>query len=633
MKASWLAIGSVAAVVLVMGACSDDKQTPLDGGLTSDAREGGLATDAPPSTDALFPTEAGPPDADVDAPDGSLGPAEPDASPADVGAGSDGPAAGDASGADGPLPPGLAVKLPLPPGATILGGHTTACSYGPATDASGERWCAFAVPGPRLGSFELWAVNVTKPPTACNGVVPGCLKLSDRLFSATPQAGPRFPSAHRFFGDTLIFHANEVSTPNEVFVGPIYGWQPGWALPKKISSGDSAFRCVGHETAPAVICLENLSVTDPLVFDLTGGNIAGNERAKPVAQILPGHPVETQSSAWAATFTRDAKFLVYSTGPVAAPPGGQETLFLIETDKIGTLLPQQIGQPGIAEWAISPDETKVFYLRNYNYSPTNPSGTLGMMDFPTGANPVTLSSTRIRSGSITGVAAFNLVAPQDQPSKLGFVSIVQNYNINSSEVGDYLIVKNPAGNLDDATNVLSVLQVSAFPLNSPDLRHARYYLNRSGTAAGVTDARIVRNDPPHATCVLNGTVTTTVFGEPFIGNTGLTLWGQDYKADFDTADGWVASADDCTTKKRKFATNIDRWFVRGSDQVVYADDATFESATLRVAKVSGGDLGPPVTIRAGVDRAQWALLARQEGVIFRSTGFADSNSVYVYPLK
>ncbi|HEY0711010.1 MAG TPA: hypothetical protein VGG33_29675, partial [Polyangia bacterium] len=211
-----------------------------------------------------------------------------------------------------PPPPinAAAVKI-LPTGAQLLGGITVGCSYGPASTAAGTRWCAFGIPGARLGSWELWALNMNKAGAAqCTGAGNAdCIRLTDRLFGATPNAGPRFPTAHRFYGDTLIYHANETSMAGEAYTGPIYAWQPGWPMPKKISMTDNAFRCVGHTRAPVVVCLENLSETDPLTFDLTAGKIDGTNTVSKIAKILPTHPTETMSSQWGAGFTVDGNYL------------------------------------------------------------------------------------------------------------------------------------------------------------------------------------------------------------------------------------------------------------------------------------------------------------------------------------
>jgi hypothetical protein len=534
-----------------------------------------------------------------------------------------------------PPPNPAAVKI-LPTGAQLLGGITVGCTYGPATTAAGTRWCAFGLPGARLGSVELWALNMSKAGTAqCTGAGNAdCIKITDRLFSGTPQAGPRYPTAHRFYGDTLIYHANETSMPSEAYVGPVYAWQPGWPAGKQISQTTNAFRCVGHTRAPVAVCLENLSDTDPLTFDLTAGKIDGTATVSKVAKIVPGHPVETQSSQWGAGFTADGNYLIYSTGIDPVPPATAptpETLFYIETSKIGVEMPKQVGDPGLSEWSLSPDQTKWYYLRQYNYSPTNPSGTLFMSDFPTGANETRIFSAQIRSGSTTGIAAYNVVATAD--NKLGFLAIVQNYNVGNSGVGEYLLLKNPAAFADPASVSILKNDIAAFPINSPDLRYGWYFQNQSTTLQGITDSRILKNDGT-GTCTLTANPTASVFGAPFLETSALTFWVENYNQETDTGDGMLANPADCTAKKRKFASSVDFWFVKGDEQMVYSDEVKPDglTSTLKVVKVVGGDLASPQVIQAQMERF-FQLLPNHEGVIFQIKSGSNATIDGIYYLK
>ncbi|HEY0714693.1 MAG TPA: hypothetical protein VGF45_18575 [Polyangia bacterium] len=605
---TWVSLGSVAiAALMLAGGC--------DGGESSNTgTDGGISR-----------------------PDGTTGP--------DIMVGNPGGRPDMAPGAIETRPPApppepnrAAVKI-LPTGTSLLGGITVGCSYGPASTAAGTRWCAFAIPGARLGSFELWALNMNKAGAStaqCTGAgTADCLKVSDKLFSAAPMVGPRFPTAHRFYGDTLIFHANETSAPGDAYTGPVYAWQPGWPAAKQVSQTTNAFRCVGHTRAPVVVCLENLSETDPLTFDLTAGKIDGTGTASKIAKIFPSHPTETQSSQWGAAFTVDGNYLLYSTGLAAVPPATTpipETLFYIETSKIGVEAPKQVGESGLSEWSLSPDQTKWFYLRQYNYNGTNPSGTLYMADFPTGANEVRIFSDKIRSGSSGGIAAYNVVPTAD--NKLGFLAIVQNYNANNSGVGEYLLLKNPAA-FNDPTSV-SVLKndIAAFPVNSPDLKYGWYFQNQSMTLQGITDSRIIKNDGT-GTCPLTTQATASLFGAPFLENSALTFWVENYNQETDTGDGMLASPADCTSKRRRFATGVDFWFIKGDEQMVYSDAVSPDAltSTLRVARVTNGDLGAPVDVQKQIERF-FQVLPNQEGLIYqiKSGSSPTVDGIYFYKI-
>ncbi|HEY0705413.1 MAG TPA: hypothetical protein VGG33_01360, partial [Polyangia bacterium] len=309
--------------------------------------------------------------------------------------------------------------------------------------------------------------------------------------------------------------------------------------------------------------------------------------------------------------------LLYSTGVAAVPPATTptpETLFYIETSKIGVETPKQVGDPGLSEWSINPEGTKWFYMRQYNYSPTNPSGTLYMSDFPTGANETRIFSSQIRSGPSAGIAAYNLIPTVD--NKLGFVAIVQNYNVNGSGVGEYLLLKNPAAFSDPASVTPIRNDLAAFPINSPDLRYGWWFQNQSMTLQGITDSRILKNDGTPG-CTLTANPTAAVFGTPFLENAALTFWIENYNQETDTGDGWLASPADCTAKKRRFGTGVDFWFVKGDEQLVYTDSVTDGlTSTLRVSKVVNGDLGPATEVQKQIERF-FQLLPNQEGAIFQ----------------
>jgi hypothetical protein len=526
-------------------------------------------------------------------------------------------------------------------GATLVGGISVACSYGPASTASKVRWCAFAKPGATLSTLELWVFNMSKLPAKpkCDGSSADCIKLTSNLFGGVPQdGGPQFPSAHRFYGDTLMYYADAKSKPSDTYNGPIYAWQPGWPAGKKISATSDAFQCVGITRASVALCLENVKFdATPITFDLTAGRIDGDKPVQQIANIVPAHPT-TMASQWQTTFTSDGKYFLYSAASPGVAGGAQtpETLYYLETDKIGVEPPKKVGEAGISSWDISPDYTKWFYLRDFNYSRTQPSGTLWMADFPSGANPVKLSSTKVSSGNQVGVTDFAMVPTQLPPNsppgtvpKLAFVNILQKLGMDGK--GEVVSIKNPAMSLDDAANVPMVLQSSpGLPFNSPDLRYARYVDGQSMAVQGLTDSHILKYDgsPP---CVLTSSLTSSIFGFPFLENAGLTFWVDNYDQNSDTGEGWVGDPKDCTSKKRRFSTAIDYWFVKGDEQLVYTDDVHNDVSTLRIAKIVNGDLGAGEQIQTKIERKAWALLPGQESILFeiKSTNI-DVNGIYYY---
>jgi hypothetical protein len=534
-----------------------------------------------------------------------------------------------------PPPPDInpaAVKI-LPQGAELLGGITVGCSYGMGT--VGARWCAFARRGDTLGKLELWVMNMSKVPgvkcESANPTNPDCMRLTTNLFNAQPQAGPRHPTAHRWYGDTFIYHADPKSTASQAYVGPIYAWSPGWPAPKKISATDTAFRCVGHSRAPLALCIENLSSADapPLTFDLYAGKIDGTNTVKKIARILPTHPT-AMTSQWGAGFTADGKYFAYSSATAAANAGGEqtpETLYYQETEKLGTVAPMQVGEPGVSSWDISPDNKKWFYMRDYNYSDMTPSGSLYMADFPAGTNPTKIASSLVASGSKGGVAAYDLVINKEMG--LAWVAFMQAYD---GTTGNFRILKNPVGNLEDPMNVVKILDGSPIlPSNSPDLKHAWYFINRATGMTPTTDSRVLHYDGT-AACTLAVTPNSTIFGAPFFDNSSLALWVDNYDPDSDTGEGMVASPTDCMSKKKRFAMKVDYWFTKGDDQLVYTDEVDESRSQLKIAKVVNGELGNGELIQKGIDRF-FQLLPQQEGAIFRIDSTSEAvNGIYYYKI-
>lgn len=552
-----------------------------------------------------------------------------------------------------PAPPGInpaAIKI-MPAGTDFVGGISLGCSYG----SSSQRWCAFSRIGVMLSRRELWVANMSVLPPKCDGTSPNCRQLTDDLFTGTPQVGPAYPSAHRWYGDVFVYHARAKSSSTQLYVGPVYAWAIGASSPKQLSGSTNALLCRGHAAAQVALCIEELSTdtASPLTFDLYAGRFDGTNQLQKIRRLAPGHPVG-QAAQWGAGFSADGKYFVFSAAPPALPPvvnASPETLYYLPVDQIqSTTQPQpiQVGDPGISVWDVSIDGKRWFYLRDYNYSTVEPSGTLWTADFPTGANPRRLASTLLRSGSSGGVAFYdqgiahvsdgpdNQRGTHDDVVSTAFLGIMQTYRgPEGGQVGDYVIMKDPAGSPEDPSNVVSMLTgVPGLPSNSFDLRYGAYYLSRAPAGAGATDARIVRNDRSAAPCALTQSPNAAWFGAPFLENAALTFWTDNYDANTQTGDGMLASPTDCVSKKRKFASGIDYWFARRSEALVYTDDVAGSRSTLRFARVTadGSDLGPGEVVQAGIERTFALLPGLRQAMFKMATGNPEVDGIYVVPL-
>src|SRR5205085_12683758 len=104
-------------------------------------------------------------------------------------------------------------------------------------------WCAFSrpLPGASPGGTtgELWVLNVSKALAGtvpiCDGSSADCVRLTAALWTGTAVYGDSHPSAHRFEGDTLIFHAGATPGPHDPYQGPIWAWRPGWKQPRQLT--------------------------------------------------------------------------------------------------------------------------------------------------------------------------------------------------------------------------------------------------------------------------------------------------------------------------------------------------------------------------------------------------------------
>ena len=553
---------------------------------------------------------------------------------------------GGAAGIDGPVdvppppPPPVhpeAKKL-LPARSVMLGVHRSSCSYGASSMAAGApRWCAISRPGATLGSLELWVMNVTKatetPPTCSGAGNADCMRLTTALFSAQPDVGPVYPTAHRFYGDTLIYYANALSAPSELYKGPVFAWKPGWPAGKQIGS-NNAVLCSGHSRADVAVCIENISPEGvmPVTWDIHAGGLEGGPM-KRVATITPVHPM-TEASQWGSGFTQMGDYFVFST-PSAAT-GNRETLFFIKTTDIGTAMPTQVGTPGVSRWTLNAAGTKWFYLKDYNYNREGePSGTLYMADFPAGGNEVKIQSAAVAppamplipGGASRGVGTYQVLVDQmDKDAGLGLL-----VNVVGGR-GNYRIMKNPAGSPDDPANVVSVINdIATLPIYSPDLRF-HYFAKDVDDMVGTTDSWVLKTDGL-TSCALTQTLASSIFGFPFLENAGLVFWMDNFDAATDSGEGWLANPDGCpAASKKKFSNAIDFWFVDGDKGVLYSDDSDGLRVSLRYAPFQGGTLVTMATpIQRQIDR-MFAILPNYEGVMFSIT---SSNQMVdgVYYLK
>jgi hypothetical protein len=523
---------------------------------------------------------------------------------------------------DAPPPPPAnpMSKLIVPGRARLVGTHFTSCTNAVPASAGGDRWCAFTLPNKQIGLTDLWVINMTKTLASgvapkCDGTDPNCKLLipkganaaqGTQLWTGQPMDGPIYPTTDRFDGDTLIFHAQADENVDQ-YSGPIFAWRPGWPEPLQISQGKTAYSCSAHFTAETFVCIENLSTTMPLTFDLTGGKLQTG--AKPIKKIYP-FVAGSQSSQWRAALNRDGSLLAFSTGGATAME--PETLYTTKFDA-----PEMVTmvKPRMSRWSISADGTKIYYLANYNYNTMGaPAGTMTMADFPSGLNEKTLAPM---------VGAIQVLGIDNVDKGIGFFD-----NVVAGKA-DYKIMKDrnvPSGVVTVVTNIGGVLALTR------DMQYLYFYKDFDQDNQTTTDGYIVTTAGGGTPCTLTSTLESDQYGAPFTRNGQMVMWVDNVDQIDGVGEGWVANPAGCTGRK-KFSDKMDFWFMHGDDGMVYSDEGVLDYSSLKHMTFPGGkDVGQPTEVQKQVNRI-YAILPNFDALIYTIVNASASmDGLYSYSM-
>jgi hypothetical protein len=455
-----------------------------------------------------------------------------------------------------PADPALTRRLG-PAGATLVGGDS-GCTTDPA--ATGDRWCAFSRPGADAAHTELWVMNVTQAatgPVACDGTSPLCLRLSTTLYTGTSIWGPSHPTAHRFQGDTLIFHADGANGVGDVYSGPIWTWRPGWTAARAIT-GPHGFICTGDPLHPTVLCLDEpkIEATGTSPFDrpkLHEMDLVVGPVTDPAGGRLPvaSHVVNAASDdAFRARFSPDGASLVFSS---VATAGGPETVQVVP---IATPGPPVTVASDAAEWEISNDGAKIYYLSGYDRARGDQAtGVLTMADFPSGANAVAIQKL-IRGFQKLGRG-------EDRGLLLSYEGAGQRTS--------YALLR-------DRTRPTEILLLGSEALGvqvASDIRHSLYFRDVRGSE--FPSAFALSHDGGGA-CRLTSDYRAETYGAGFSESGKSIFWIEYGRNQSESEEGWSARPDTCGDKV-KWGDYV-AWYVLLGDQF-----AVFE----------GGDIGDTTT--------------------------------------
>jgi hypothetical protein len=513
-------------------------------------------------------------------------------------------------------------KQVLPSGWELLGTHRSACSHGLVSQgASAERWCAVSRPGMRIGTRELWVINIHKAMAGdvkCDGSSPSCVRLATDLFTGQPEAGPAYPTSHRFTGDVLIYYANAQSRASDLYKGEIFAWKPGWDAGKAIASKNGVL-CSGHGRASVAVCIENITPdgVEPVEFDLHAGPI-GDGPLKKIARIVPLRS-QNGASQWRSGFTGDGKWFAYSTGGKTARD--VETLYVMRTEDIGQADKVITVGRGLSRWGLSADGKRWFYLKNFNYDTEGaPKGNLYMANFPDGTDQEALISDK--------VGAFQILVDADEKDR----GVVFLHDVKASR-GTFKFVWDVTKPEDPMSQVEVVKSIASVPIMSPDLGKS-FYAKDFDEDTGLSDAWITPNQTPKPCALTTGT-EASIFGSPFSRSGSLAFWADRIDLDTDSGEGWVAQADGCAMK-RKFSDGIDFWFIYGDQGMVYTDGSDGDLVSLRVLKFTADGKGLEATrgteLQKAVERI-YAVLPNFEATVFAIAASNDDKQNGLYALK
>jgi hypothetical protein len=507
-----------------------------------------------------------------------------------------------------PLPAGVApARRFLDTAAKLVGGHS--CSHQEPASGDGHRWCAFSLPGATAGALELWVIDVTRAAAGqvprCDGSDPGCLRLTDQLWTAFSLYGPAHPFSHAFEGDTLIYYVGAAPKSDSVYRGLVYAWRPGWPRPRALTT-EKGLVCFGHPRTAVAFCIEDV-VGDPAhpdSFEVHAGSMAD-----PTGGPLPAaeriHPFRSSGgdAVWGWAFTQSGDLFALASPD---PDPAVAAIRVVATKDVGRVTPAVIVRDA-TNWTLSPDATKVYFVREAADGARN----LHMADFPSGAGAVKLQDEvddYLLAGSMTGEGVGALA--RHPPNQLYF-----RLFRDRTRPTDGLVVFT-------ATNMLEGLEVSR------DLRYTAW-------VSAMFQARVVRHADV-VSCLLNTSSRRPAYFPRFSDNTALVFWEEDGLDDSNRRDGFLGRPEDCQGRTR-FAQGLDFYHLLGDRGIIYGDELDSQyRVTLKYAPLVGGKEWPaegPVRIHELVKTDKRVILAgNQPALLVFEVGSGDpaQDGVYVF---
>jgi hypothetical protein len=492
-------------------------------------------------------------------------------------------------------------RLLIPGSVVLIGSGPDSCTN--QVPAPGDRWCAFTKPSTLLGFNDLWVINVTKAAAGatikCDTSDANCVRLTSGLFE-DPSIGFRI---HGFDGDTLIYYAELGPTAVDQFVGPIYGWRPGWTGGRKLTS-DTGVVCSGHPRSATALCFEGRddSISTQVSFELHAG-IMGPVDTGPlpkVDKLLIGTDKDAMGvRKFQADLSDDGAYVAWSARADAL---GVESL---NVQKVGDDASRIAVAQDVSRWTISPDAKKWYWLKKFNYDLNGAeSGTLEVANFPKGDVVSTLAA---------GVADY---------SSAGDTGVLLRSSVTQG-VGDLTLVADRA-----APATVKVLDKSVLGVLEQSKDGTKAIYTKTQTLDGLFDL-FIGSSTATVPCPLASTPIAAPIGT-FISAGGIVAWAR-INGLTNQVEGMYTTASDCHS--RKFAADIFRWLPVSDEGYVFLDTINpdgSDEATLRYAKVASGALPATGTVVQTLVASVFApLLPTLPAVVYTVGTRTSADGLYI----
>ena len=493
------------------------------------------------------------------------------------------------------------IKLLVPGNARLAGDGWRACSGGGSASAAPDRWCAFFRPLPEDPDHaELWVINVTQvlagKTLPCDGSSPGCLRLTDRLFTGVRLESPSHPEAHHFEGDTLFFlaEAHPASQGLNRYEGYIWAWRPGWTRARAIST-DRGVLCRGSEAAAIALCVDGVS-ENPLAFDLRAGPLVDRDDSL-LAVVERIAPLREGDLAWSAAFSSGGDSLVYSSW---RDGDGFESLRTIPVTDIG----RGAATPVIGDgryWILSRDGQTVYFVRGG--SRRTGVGELWAANFPSGTGAMKLADGALSFEALAGRGVAFTTDPQGLESLL---HIVRDWRLpGQSEV---LVEDTHAYYSDEDGRFVYALQ-------SDDEGERGYVGNVAGASV----------------CPLGSGSGATAYSPLFMPRLGLLSWTERDPVDGLTETTFLARPDDCGGV-RSFGARVDYYQPVGTQGLLFGAAGPDDLLSLFYDQdIEGGPLGPAgEPLLVGFDRFNAGAVGETPAALVVGTGATTPGGPALY---